>query len=107
MTLEDDKRMVAEWMGWTYCPVSCGFKRKNPAAHIYISDYNPQDPKQATYAQWAEIFGRMGIIERVTYLKFLRGFKSFGNPFCENWFFHTTPPDIMWKALVTTIKDKE
>ncbi len=108
MSLNEEKRMVAEFMGWE---IRIGpnkskyFYTDRDTALPWVDDWNPQSDTTATYSQWAEIWGKIKSIDM--WLRYLGNiYKLMPDNDNRDYVFHTAPPSIRWKALCATIKGK-
>ena len=108
MTLLEEKKMVAEWMGWG--GFSHGFNRDVGSMviqDVYWDDWNPQSDRNA----WPEIWGKLSNLEWFVYKQTLvnefrkiaeevEGIVRFDLQECM----HTASPETCWKALIKTIE---
>lgn len=108
MTLIDEKKLVAEWMGWEikkHFTEGWLFRKKpDEMWHHLIApkeapakyQWNPHRDRNC----WPQIWEKMDYDTRFNYMNNL--------PYEERnyWSLHTGPPDICWKALVKTLGDR-
>ena len=119
MNLEDEKRLVAEWMGWKYDEGV--FKVKEPIppyeyfAHIGEAVWNPQSERKWWPKIWDKFTWSM-IREYDKYLTEMAYENSFPTvtggfgaetELALRWKAHRAKPEVCWKALVKSIKEAE
>lgn len=122
MNLEDEKKLVSKWLGWKIFSYSSTDKRpckdnaykKPDGTTIWLAKWNPQSDRNC----WAEIWGKMWELPpennfKIQYIRNLRKLlclvpmKNSLNAFTYFWRFHTSPPEICWRALVESLKGKD
>ena len=105
MTLEEEKKLVAEWMGWRVNQYhSLGLQHfvrvtNSPESAVYIDAWNPQSYRNC----WDEIWENM---DENTMSLYLSNIKCKGHLVIAPeiiWFFHTASPETCWKALIETL----
>ena len=84
MKLEDEKKLVAEWMGWNLKYIEDRF------------DWNPQSERK----WWDELFDK--IWEQSLDGKYISELVKMGN--FRKWSIHTAKPEVCWKALIKTLE---
>lgn len=98
--LTKEKIKVLEWMG----------KLKIRSAGVsewywLIDSFNPQNDKEATFGEWAEIMGNMSEEETEGYYNFL--FTGWWTKFDEEMrSYHVCKPSARWKALIQVLEEE-
>jgi hypothetical protein len=103
--LEQEKRLVAEFMGWEWIIVeSTGLIRHYAYIHkdgektgIQPKYWNPQTDRNA----WPEIWDKMDEETMTLYLMELG--RLLPN---RKWSFHIASPEVCWKALIEVLEGK-
>ncbi len=100
MTLLEEKKMVATWMGWEYDKHADAYLRFNHPRLVCLEFWNPQSERKF----WDEIWGQMDEDETQKYCFMLdRHLKDDGEPYSRVWGFLTAKPAICWQALIQTL----
>jgi len=116
MSLEEDKKLIAEFMGWTLITEDYfGSDRVEIVEkEIYMQGWNPQTDRNA----WPEIWDKIASDLDVLYLyldnlDYMMDWKALEKKYPqlegkhEVWFgIHTAPPEVCFKALIKTIKEQ-
>ena len=106
MTLEEEKKLVAEWMGWRVNQYhSLGLQHfvrvtNNPESAVYIDAWNPQSYRNC----WDEIWENMNDDIKEVYLDNLTNILPVQINGIVSWLeIHTAKPEKCWKALIETL----
>ena len=100
MTLDEEKKLVWEWLGKK--------PPKKPDSFAYAKyvvrsmTWSPHKDRNC----WPEIWGKMDLDFVKKYLKNLHDIylhKDDRTQFVLEWNAHTAPPEVCWKALVKTL----
>ena len=116
MTYEEEKNMVADWLGWEKLsdfpppdgPEWHGYQRQDETL-IHKDLWNPKEGRNA----WPEIWSKLTLEETgymvVDYLQNLESILALSEEH-ENthaiFMFHTATPEQCWQALITTLLNK-
>ena len=111
-SLEDDKRLVLEDLLGLKVGIGNSkdyYSRRGKYGEYWslLTNYNPQDPEQATDKMWQEIYGAMGNNLKIKYMKNLN--EMVEHPvrltLSELYYFResSAPADIRWKALIQVL----
>jgi len=114
MTLEEEKELVAEKLGFYFNQTwgtICFKMDESPKSGLLWEHWKPQSERK----WWPDIWDKMGYIEE-------RGYSIGWNDYLNNlskllefdsdlvaekiYKFHTAKPEICWEALIKTLKDK-
>jgi len=104
MNLEDEKKLVAEWMGW-----KCENKYNDDwivcPNHVFrLYEWTPESERK----WWDEIWERLSVYD-LDYVytdnvqKFAHAQETRG--LATKWYIHTAKPEVCWKALLKTLKE--
>jgi len=88
--IEDEKRMVAKWMGW----------KVEPLATLFRPWWNPQSSREP----WPELWGNMDEETRQQYMNILH--QMIQPVVATAWEFHTMSFEVCWRALIKVLEDK-
>lgn len=106
MTLEEEKRMVAKWMGLDYVvrrplhkSYDCKFLQKNGIVVHIFDKWSPQSDRRC----WDEIWER--IVEEELIDKYFHNLKL-NERYGDDWGVHTATPEQCWHALIKTLEEK-
>jgi hypothetical protein len=103
--MEEEKKLVAEWMGWEISPLQKNVYFKRGIGYNF-DDWNPHQDRNC----WPEIWDKLASIDiylekyldemdlQFTNSKYLHG---------DKWDYHTASPEICWKALVKTLTERQ
>jgi len=114
MGIEEEKKLVGTTlMGWKYQHDSAGpgdrpaWLRKPDGTCLFLNCpceiWNPQDNDKATFKEWDEIYGKMGVDIFSGYMDFLSEIVIKDEGYITGRMYHTVPPEIRWKALIKTL----
>ncbi|MCP3682002.1 MAG: hypothetical protein GY861_04860 [bacterium] len=114
MTLLEEKKMVATWMGWDTSygipaaytlplfDYSTGFFTNECQPFEWVA-WNPKSDRNC----WDKIWNNMDKHFRPVYIthlgKLLPEYEE--DDYNEPWFFHTALPEICWPALIKAIEE--
>ncbi len=113
MTLLEEKKMVARWMGWK---LTKGFDERSEKScwHVHdkfknwlfvnIENWNPQSERQF----WDEIWDNMDEDFIISYLNNLHALLEValnGAEHLEHFANHTAKPEICWQALIKALEN--
>ena len=114
MELDKEKTIVLEWLGyrvWTTKATDMDIStylmyEGNGKPSFRVDRYNPQYNDLATFKQWNEIWENMDSETKFQYTMNLLRILSKKKPVevANNWDFHTTKPEMRWKALLKTLR---
>lgn len=111
-TLEAEKKLVAEWMGWG-CTLGTEDKSWDAKGIVILSEeWNPQSERK----WWDEIWGKMNWVEVEATVKtlILWANENRHHPTVPEvkydetticWKMLTTKPSVCWKALIKTLEE--
>ena len=112
MSLEEDKKLIAEFMGWKF---DYEGRVSNPKqSSFWLCNWNPQTDRNA----WPEIWDKIASDLDVLYsyldnLDYMMDWKALEKKYPqlegkhELWFgIHTAPPEVCFKALIKTLKEQ-
>ena len=109
MTLEEEKKLVADWMGWIHVSVSPGDNFFYTSGNIIkdrilVKEWNPQSERK----WWDEIWEKIDdknlsyiYVDKIVELEYVTEIS--GLP--KWWHIHTAKPEICWKALIKAINN--
>ncbi len=105
MTLEDEKRLVAEkLMGWDSREYDLnGF-------HHLLETWNPQSDELTTFKDWAEIFDKMDFCQKLHFgqiLIKLVGINMYDFDGDDMVTVLSIKYSLRWEALITMIKERQ
>jgi len=101
MTLKEEKKLVADWMGWSV-------SMEHGLGPMIIKEYPPHlmfhnwHPNSSRF-WWDEIWDNMDMKTFKIYMKELKSFHYERPLATKQIFIHTAKSEICWKALVTTL----
>jgi len=110
MKIEDEKKLVAEFMGWEFGGNSYEGYKLTPQTYpeMALKRWSPQSP-DCPDSVWQDIWGKMDEDMWVTYinkLKYLTGYFEADYREAKDRAISTAPNEIKWKALITTLEGK-
>jgi len=109
MNLEDEKKRVAEWMGWEIRLDDEHLGAFSNMKQEFIDFYKNWKP-QSERKWWDEIWERLSVYD-LDYVytdnvqKFAHAQETRG--LATKWYIHTAKPEVCWKALLKTLKEAE
>ena len=112
MTLEQEKKLVAEFMGWEVgkkppFPDTVLIYRIGcfPDTNVNVLEpehWNPQTDRNA----WPEIWDKMGRDFKIEYLDYLRLFLLVDKTHLTLFDYLTASPEVCWQALIKVLEAK-
>jgi len=101
MTLEEEKRLVLKWLGYSVGVNRYWKKEAGRVGAMSIESYHGNTDPRCWPEIWEKIDGQM-IKKYIPILAEMVG----GDWKCP-WRIHTAPPEVCWKALIKTLKGAE
>jgi len=112
MTLLEEKKLVADWMGWEFENGLFSWLDKSGVKTRKVQDHKYWNPHRNRNC-WPDIWERMDRKTIIAY-KYALGDSSYvedkvGCTLRDSveWKFHTAPPEVCWKALVSVLTKGE
>ena len=109
MTLVEEKKLVADFMGWKHIPtemkVTALRYQKKDRTSIYLDQWHINNNELATCKDWDEIWDEMDedFMEKYLHEVYRNLNLGIASITLHEKLFHTAKPDLCWKALLQTI----